>query len=104
MLKILAIDTLSNCGQFIVGSLFYKVVKKYISLRPPNTTQDRFFIHYRNGKCTSQPIGIHTIGDIPSKIATFLKLTDVDKFTGHCFRRSSVTLLSDTEDSMQMII
>lgn len=90
-------------GQFIIGNLFYNKVKNYISLRPAGVTHDRFFVKYKDDKCTSQPLGIHTIGQVPSHIANFLKLPHVERYTGHCFRRSSATLLSDSGASMQMI-
>jgi hypothetical protein len=41
------------------------------------------------------PVGINNIGSIPSKIATFLNLPNPSQYTGHCFRRSSATLLAN---------
>ena len=32
---------------------------------------------------------------MPQKIAQFLKLTNPELYTGHCFRRTSATLLID---------
>lgn len=55
----------------------------------------RFFIGYHNGKCTRQSVGINTIAAIPKKIAEFLKLRNPLTYTGHCFRRTSATLLAD---------
>ncbi|KAJ3651466.1 hypothetical protein Zmor_017506 [Zophobas morio] len=52
-----------------------------------------FFLHYYKGKCTRQNVVINTFGKIPRKIATFLKLENPAKYTGHSFRRSSATLL-----------
>lgn len=49
-----------------------------------------------NEKCTVQPVGINTFGKIPTNIAEFLKLPDPKQFTGHCFRRSSASLLADS--------
>jgi hypothetical protein len=40
-------------------------------------------------------VGINNIGSIPSKIATFLNLPNPSQYTGHCFRRSSATLLAN---------
>ena len=89
--------------QFVVGELFYNIVKKYIQLRPPEHFTERFFVQYRNGKCISQHIGENTIGDTPKIIATFLTLEDADRYTGHCFRRSAATLLSGSGASMQLV-
>lgn len=66
-------------------------------------TTDRFFIHYINGKCTNQHIGIHKIGEVPRFIAEFCQLAHADRYTGHCFRRSSATLASNSGATMQMI-
>lgn len=90
-------------GQFIIGNLFYDKVKKYIELRPKNVLTDRFFIYYGKGKCTIQPIGIHKIGEVPRYIAEFLHLPHAERFTGHCFRRTSATLASDSGADMHMI-
>uniref|UniRef100_A0A1Y1N1P7 Tyr recombinase domain-containing protein n=1 Tax=Photinus pyralis TaxID=7054 RepID=A0A1Y1N1P7_PHOPY len=60
----------------ITEQSWLNLVRKYQSLRPPGT------------------VGIHTFGSIPSKIATFLKLENLGSYTGHCFRRSSATLLA----------
>lgn len=69
-------------------------VTKYIQMRLKITKiKDRFFLKYEKGKCINLPVGINTIGAIPSKIATFLQLEHPNNFTGHCFRRSSATLL-----------
>lgn len=70
--------------------------KRYASLRPDNVPVKRFFLCYRNGKCTPQEIGVHTIGGYPQRIATFLKLANPKEFTGHCFRRTSASLLADS--------
>ncbi|KAK5646365.1 hypothetical protein RI129_004829 [Pyrocoelia pectoralis] len=69
------------------------IIRKYMSLRP-NTEIKRFFLFYSKNKCTRQPVGIHSFGSMPSKIATYLKLENPKDYTGHCFRRSSATALS----------
>ncbi|KAL7303487.1 hypothetical protein TKK_0003654 [Trichogramma kaykai] len=90
-------------GQFIIGKLFYKIVKKYISIRPKEYSSERFFVQYHNGKCTRQPIGKHWIGQVPYNVAVFLKLDQPKKYTGHCTRRTSASLLSESGATMQMI-
>jgi integrase len=52
-------------------------------------------LKYEKGKCCAVPVGINNIGSIPSKIATFLNLPNPSQYTGHCFRRSSATLLAN---------
>lgn len=72
------------------------IVQKYLQARRKNTTiKDRLFLKYQNGKCVNSPVGINTIGSIPSRIATFLNLDDPKDYSGHCFRRSSATLLAN---------
>ncbi|KAJ8965834.1 hypothetical protein NQ317_003726 [Molorchus minor] len=72
-----------------------ELFRKYLSLRPPHVKYKRLFLYYKAGKCSSQPVGKNTMGEIPSVVASYLKLPDVACYTGHCLRRSSVTLLAD---------
>ena len=90
-------------GQFIIGNLFYDKIKHYISLRPKQEFTERFFIHYINGKCQSQNIGRHKIGEVPQLIAKYLNLRNPERYTGHCFRRTAATLLSDAGGNIQML-
>ncbi|XP_031348761.1 uncharacterized protein LOC116174872 [Photinus pyralis] len=69
--------------------------QKYKALRPQNAQTSRLFLNYKMGKCTVQPVGINTFGAIPKKIASYLKLPNASSFTGHCFRRTSATLLAN---------
>ncbi|KAJ8967562.1 hypothetical protein NQ317_008725 [Molorchus minor] len=61
----------------------------------PMSSISAFFLYYKAGKCSSQPVGKNTMGKIPSVVASYLKLPDVACYTGHCLRRSSATLLAD---------
>lgn len=81
---------------FTVTGEYLRYYRKYSLLRPPNFEgNDRFFLGYRNGKCCKQNVGIHKIGAIPFEIASHLKLANAKEYTGHCFRRTSATLLAD---------
>jgi Phage integrase family. len=62
----------------------------------PNLDSERFFVNFQNGKCTRQLVGINKLGNMPRKIATFLKLPNAAHYTGHCFRRTSATILVDS--------
>lgn len=73
-----------------------EVFKKYAALRPQGIPNTRFFMRYAKGKCTRQAIGIHTIGGYPQVIAAFLKLENASSYTGHCFRRSSASMLAES--------
>lgn len=85
---------------FIIDQEFYSIYKKYAALRPKDIETNRFFLTYRNGECVKQVIGINTIGNMPKIAAKFLNLKDPDSYTGHTFRRTSATLLADSEGSM----
>lgn len=72
--------------------------RKYAALRPTRLKHRRLFIRYEKGKCTSQVVGVHTIGKIPSLIAKYLHLPHSDEYTGHCFKISA-NLLADSDAS-----
>jgi integrase len=87
----------------IQGISCLDLFRKYMDLRPSQTKHDRFFLTYRGGKCTQQPVGANTIGGIPKKIATALGLSEPANYTGHCFRRSSASLLADAGADMHTL-
>ncbi|KAB0804221.1 hypothetical protein PPYR_01191 [Photinus pyralis] len=67
--------------------------RKYAALRPKGKKERRFFLSYRNCRCTAQPVGKNTFGCIPSKVAKYLGYADAKDYTSHCLRRTSATLL-----------
>ena len=78
---------------FTVAGNLYIILKKYCALRPPDMKTGRFFLNYQNGKCSRQNVGINKIGNMAREIAKFLMLENPESYTGHCFRRSSATIL-----------
>lgn len=76
-----------------------------MSLRPANMDQinSRFFINYQNGKCSRQVVGINKISKFPNEIAQFLTLPNPQDYTGHCFRRTSATLLVDAGGDLLLL-
>lgn len=80
---------------FTVQNEFYKIMKNYQDLRPKNAKTRRFFLNYRNSKCTCQVIGKNKFGKMPEQIARYLQLPNPNEYTGHSFRRTSATLLAD---------
>lgn len=82
---------------------FIRIYHKYTALRPKHINERRIFLRYVNGKCTAQVVGVHTIGKIPSMIAKYLRLPNFERYTGHCFRRSSATLLANTGADMSIL-
>ncbi|XP_029713343.2 uncharacterized protein LOC115257648 [Aedes albopictus] len=73
-----------------------KLFRLYAQKRPVGVPHSRFFIGYRYGKCTKQAIGINSIAHMPKQIAEFLHLPSPQEYTGHCFRRSAVSLQGDS--------
>jgi integrase len=71
------------------------IYRKYLKLRPKHVTSRRFFLNYRNGKCINANVGVNTMAAIPSKVAKFLNLPNPTEYTGHCFRRTSATMLAE---------
>lgn len=68
---------------FTIPNKFYQTVHRYTSLRPKKAaTPTRFFLHYRNGKCTLQTIGKNVFSQTPRKIATYLGLPEPERYTG----------------------
>ena len=66
-----------------------------MNLRPEACKSQYFFVNYYCGKCTVQNVGINKFGNMGKQIATYLNLPDPQSYTGHCFRRSSATMLVD---------
>lgn len=77
----------------VVGEVYVGFYRKYLSLRPLNFIERRFFVKYDNGKCCRSVMGIHKISSVPKEVACFLKLPNWKEFTGHCLRRTSATVI-----------
>ncbi|XP_047986656.1 uncharacterized protein LOC125226654 isoform X1 [Leguminivora glycinivorella] len=80
---------------FTITGKYYKLVKKYMNLRPNTCTSQNFFVRYISGKCVAQNIGINAFGQMGKTMAAYLNLPNPELYTGHCFRRTSATLLVD---------
>lgn len=76
------------------------IIRAYMVLRPTHINHNRFFINYIHEKCTVQPVGVHKIGRVPQVVAKYLDLENPQSFTGHCFRRTSASILSNAGVSM----
>ncbi|XP_074101935.1 uncharacterized protein LOC141529335 [Cotesia typhae] len=80
---------------FVIMDEYSDKILQYVALRPDNLNTDRFFILYDKGACKRQAMGKNTVSEVPKKIAEFLKLPNASSYTGHCFRRTSATLLAN---------
>lgn len=77
-------------------------LEEYMTLRK-NVQNEMLFMQIRFEKITNQRIGHNTISQMPKKIAGFLKLSDIEAFTGHCFRRTAATLLANNGGDLMQI-
>lgn len=66
---------------FTISDDYFQIVKKYVDLRPDD--MDRFFVGFREGKCTRQPMGRNSIMQVPKKIAQYLKLEEPSRYSGN---------------------
>lgn len=80
---------------FTITGTFYDMCKRYMELRPNPCKTPNFFLRYEHGRCVAQNIGINSFGKMGKTIATYLNLPDPELYTGHCFRRTSATILVD---------
>lgn len=90
-------DTKTYCERtFTISNLEYiDIYRRYKSVRPSHTSSNRLFLKYAKGKCVNQHVGVNKMGEIPSLIAKWLGKEMFKSYTGHCFRRTSATLLAD---------
>ncbi|KAG4076779.1 hypothetical protein HA402_009125 [Bradysia odoriphaga] len=92
-------------GSFTINGKFAMIVQKYIDLRPNRVEgKDRFFMNYQRGKCTVQFIGKNKFAQMPRRIAAYLGLPEVDRYTGHTFRRTSATILANSGADLETIM
>ena len=79
----------------VIGQENLLLYRQYLSLRPSHTPHNRLFVNYKKGKCSIQPVGIHSFGNLGLRIAEFLNLPNPKNYTGHSIRRTSATLFAD---------
>lgn len=80
-----------------------ELCKQCIRLRPNPCPNPSFFLNYVSGKCTTQNVGMNKFGNLVKIIASYLKLPNSELYTGHCFRRTSASLLFDTGGDIKSI-
>lgn len=77
-------------GEDSLNYVYY--IRKYAALRPSHTPHRRFFLGYRDGKCSIQVVGQNTFGKVPLAVAKFLKIPNPKLYTGNCFRSTCKSL------------
>jgi integrase len=96
-------DQAGNGFFFFVVGKHVSHIDKYISCFELKNRNGRFLRKIVNGKGTNRvignqmslTIGKNSVGDTPYQIATFLKLPNKERFSGHCLRKTGATLLAD---------
>ncbi len=95
-------------SSFIIdGELYVKVLDDYVSRfdkKQISECEGRFLRRLTaKGNGTVQVIGKNMLASYPNQIADFLKLPEPERFTGHAFRRTGATLLSNSGVSLLML-
>ncbi|XP_037024949.1 uncharacterized protein LOC119066532 [Bradysia coprophila] len=79
---------------FTVTGTFFTVMHKYIRLRPENSMINRFFLRYRDEKCTPLPMGRNRFFEMPRRIAKYLKLPKPELYSANSFRMNASHIAS----------
>ncbi|XP_065168248.1 uncharacterized protein [Atheta coriaria] len=85
----------SKYRKFTITGYYYDICKQYLSNRRPDTNVF-VFQQYRCGKFTKQRIGVNSFIKMGRDVANFLKLPNVENYSGHSFRSSSAAILGQT--------
>lgn len=80
-----------NCN---VRLCLVKRMKDYLELFETRTGR-LFRSATKSNKLCKLPIGVNTMGVIPREIAKFHNLPNIQEYSGHSFRRTSATVLSE---------
>ncbi len=83
---------------------------RYCELNRANPTNNRF-LHYVDINASSgnwyikdMPIGKNVIAKIGVKLAQLLEKPEPEKYTGHCWRRTAITVLANSGASADQIM
>ncbi len=100
--KICRGETSDETYCLIVGRLEVSIIDYYISLFPPDKREGRFFKRidwadkktHKNMVVNNQSVGINSLRKYPMLAAELLKLENPQRYTGHCWRRSTASALA----------
>jgi integrase len=76
-----------------------KVLQVYCSFFEENDRKGRFLRYFHSGKGTQRNVGKNRIAEYPKRVAEQLGLSPIG-YTGHCWRRTTATLLAETDISL----
>jgi len=70
-------------------------IMRYVQAVGAERAKGRVFKGWRSMRFLNQGMGRNTLSNVGKKIAEWLELSDVHRYTGHCWRRSSATAMAD---------
>ena len=76
-----------------------EILNGYLQYFNVDQRKGRFLRYFQDGKGTDRNIGKHKVAEYPKKVAEFLGLSP-EGYTGHCWRRTTATILSETDISL----
>jgi integrase len=97
-IKVQAIKT-DVTREFFIRDAEATHLQIYLKARPQDAL-DRLILTQRNGKIIKSVVGINMLAKFPLQIAEWLKLTKVNQFTGHAFRRTAATWAAESDMDM----
>ena len=101
----------NNTSKIVQGELSVRAIRNYQACFENDKQTGRYFrpLKYKDSKHQSitsktyQPIGKNTVSQFPRTIATILKLPEASEYTGHSWRRTSITIMADAGLSIPQI-
>ena len=103
-------ERVQNPGQYVTGNIEVKCLDDYIATRIktiPNGSFWRYLIVDKKNdgilNMTERNIGKHTLRMFGEDIAKALHLPYPENYTGHCWRSTSINLLSDNGRTVNQI-
>ena len=73
----------------ITSEPYFNIVKTYMGSRPLDLGESKFFLEYRNEKCTKKPIGKLKMHRLPETVSEYLNIPNADTYSWKSLRKSS---------------
>ncbi|KAJ3651099.1 hypothetical protein Zmor_017159 [Zophobas morio] len=71
--------------------------RRYLELRPPSTPHKRLFLNYKKGKCTVQPVGLHSFGNLLEDVKQLCLKEGKDKLHGIFIKKNGLAVKASVE-------
>ena len=94
----------NNDDTFVISDNYcISLINLYISKFSEGDRNGRFFRKIINGKGTRSNIGINTLATFPSRVATYLGLSEPQLYTSHSIRRTAASTMANNGATMNQI-